>query len=98
MLFEKCKEICDILTHNVQDVGADKLLYENQHNGYYIFGLDVLVKPDLTPILIKCNETPGFDTLTLSANARLSKMIYKWVNSTVLEPLFGKKSTNQHYA
>ena len=73
------------------------LLFENQQNGYYIYGLDILVKDNLEPVLVECNNQVGFSFHTEENRKELSEIIYGWVNETILEPLFnypGKATSN----
>lgn len=74
------------------------LLFENQENGYHIFGMDILVSKDLEPILVECNERPGMSTKKPSAMTFLSKTIYGWINETILEPLFKHPGKATQYA
>jgi len=72
----------------------NSLLYENQQNGYHIYGLDILVRDNLEPVLVECNNQPGFTSID---NKNLSDILYRWINETVLEPLFkypGKATSN----
>ena len=66
---------------------ARKLLFENQENGYHIYGMDILVRSNLQPVLIECNSMPGFQSKTDSTDF-LSKLTFGWINETILEPLF----------
>ena len=92
-IYESCKNICKILTDLIlEKTGSNKeyskILYDNQKNGYYIFGLDVFIKNNLEPILIECNEKPGFNTKNNKDNKHLSNLIYGWINEIILESLF----------
>ena len=92
-IYESCKNICKILTDLIlEKTGSNKeyskILYDNQKNGYYIFGLDVFIKNNLEPILIECNEQPGFSTKNNKDNKYLSNLIYGWINEIILESLF----------
>lgn len=76
----------------------NSLLYENQQNGYYIYGLDILVRDNLEPVLIECNNQTGYETLTITKNKELSNIIYGWINETILEPLFKHPGHATQYA
>ena len=67
---------------------AKKLLFENQQNGYYIYGLDILIKADLDPALVECNIEPSVKCHTPENMKILSKLMYGWINKIILEPLF----------
>ena len=64
------------------------LLFENQDNGYYIYGLDILIRNNLEPVLIECNKETGYGCFTEAKMNELSQNIFKWINETILEPLF----------
>ena len=85
-LWHKCREICCILTKLIEQ-NNKKLLYSNEKNGYYIFGIDMMVDNTFTPKLIEVNEQSGYTCKTHSGLNILSKKIYEWVNATILEPL-----------
>ena len=82
-----CKMITQIFENN-----KNKILLDNQQNGYHIYGLDLLIRNDLTPVFIECNTKPGYGCNGVDCDYRVhqnykSKIIYKWINDTVLEPL-----------
>ena len=92
-IYESCKNICRVLTKLIlEKTGSNKeyskILYDNQKNGYHIFGLDIFIKNNLEPILIECNEKPGFSTKNNKANEYLSNLMYGWINEIILKPLF----------
>lgn len=94
--------INDIILRGIRDiarglsnvvVGLSKkkpksLLYDDQKNGYYIYGLDILVKNNLEPVLIECNIQPSFKCHTTENMKELSELVFGWVHDTILEPLF----------
>ena len=86
-IYKKCQNMCSGITKMIIDKTKGNILYENQRNGYYLFGLDVFITKDLEPILIECNEEPGISSLSREFNIHISKMIYGWINSIILEPL-----------
>jgi hypothetical protein len=94
------REIAKGLSNIVVGISKGKpnsLLYENQRNGYHIYGLDILVKDNLEPVLIECNDKPGIGCKNPETVSRLSEIIYGWINETILEPLFkhpGKATSN----
>ena len=88
-IYKKCKIMCSGITKALnKEHQKSSFLYPNQKNGYQIFGLDILIRDNLEPILIECNDSPGFRTNYSSNNDKLSKIIYGWINEVVLEPLF----------
>ena len=86
-IYKKCQNICSGITKMIISKTNGNILFENQRNGYHIFGLDVFITKDLEPVLIECNEKPGFGTFTIKGNLVLSHNIYRWINSIILEPL-----------
>jgi hypothetical protein len=86
-IYKRCQNMCSGITKMIISKTNGNILYENQRNGYYIFGLDVFITKDLEPVLIECNEKPGFGTFTIKGNLALSHKIYRWINSVILEPL-----------
>jgi hypothetical protein len=96
--YNKCKKLCSGITKSIlynifgtfdinNITNTSKILYENQKNGYHLFGLDIFVTKDFNPILIECNEQPGIGTFSKQGNIKINKIIYKWINSIILEPL-----------
>lgn len=81
------REICGVITKLIA-TRKDKLLYVEQKNGYYLFGLDILVKDDFSLSLIECNNNPSMGQKNKDALIKVSKLIYGWINDVVLEPLF----------
>ena len=50
--YEKCKIICRSIT-KVFIANKNKILFENQDNGYYVYGKDILVKSNFEPFGVK---------------------------------------------
>ena len=94
-ILNSCYEICGILTRMIlEKTGANKkplqILFNNQQNGYFIFGLDIFINNEFEPILIECNEQTGFAGKTINDTTEFSKIIYNWINNNILIPLFKK--------
>jgi len=102
---KKIKNIVDEIQKGIRDIAKNigkivlghykgnpkTVLYDNQDNGYQIYGLDILVKSNLEPVLVECNHKPGFgfhNDKNILKMKKLSELIYGWVNETILEPLF----------
>ena len=79
--------MCSGITKMIISKTNGNILYENQRNGYHLFGLDVFITKDLEPVLIECNESPGFSCFTKSGMNKLSAILFAWINSVILEPL-----------
>jgi hypothetical protein len=88
-ILEGIREIGKCISNIVNSIYGDKpksLLFENQKNGYYIYGLDILVRNNLEPVLVECNNQPSL--ISIIDNKELSEILYGWINETILEPLF----------
>ena len=83
----KCRIICSGIT-NVFIANKDKILFENQDNGYYLYGLDILVKSNFEPVIIEINGNPSFGMKTMENSEYISKILFDWINEIVIEPLF----------
>jgi len=83
----KCKIICSSIT-SVFTANKDKILFENQDNGYYLYGLDIFVKSNFEPIIIEINNNPGFGMKNIENSEYLSKILFGWINEIVIEPFF----------
>ena len=91
IMWKHITNICKMITQ-IFEMNKHKLMLDNQQNGYHIYGLDLLIRNDLTPVFIECNTKPGYGCNGLNCDYRIyqnykSKIIYKWINDTVLEPL-----------
>jgi hypothetical protein len=98
-IYNNCKKLCSILGKMIvsETIGYGKnsrILYPDQKNGYRIFGLDVFIKKDLEPVLIECNASPIFSFIKKEGRIKLSKIMYKWINEVILEPLFKYNDPN----
>lgn len=88
-IYNEIKIVCSGISKLIiKSKSNSSFLFDNQKNGFHIFGLDIFIKNDLSPVLIECNMNPGFGTRTENGQNILSKNIYNWINETVLEPLF----------
>jgi hypothetical protein len=88
-IYSQCKEICSYVSKILLNLNKlNSLLYDNQRNGYYILGIDILVRDNLEPVLIELNDKTGYSFKHSNTLHKMSKEIYNWINDTVLEPLF----------
>jgi hypothetical protein len=90
-ILEGITQIAKCISNIVNSIYGDKpksLLFENQKNGYYIYGLDILVRNNLEPVLVECNNQTGFSFYSIESKKELSETVYGWINETILEPLF----------
>jgi hypothetical protein len=83
----KCRHICSGIT-KVFKANKDKILFENQDNGYYLYGLDILVKSNLEPVIIEINDNPSFVIKTSENSEYMSKILFGWINEIIIEPFF----------
>jgi hypothetical protein len=66
-------------------------LYDNQENGFYLFGIDVMVTDDLKVKLIECNKGPGYTFYRKDTHEYFTTLFFKWINEVILEPTFKYK-------
>jgi hypothetical protein len=68
-------------------IGQDKskLLHQDCQNGYYFYGIDVMITDEMKPILIEVNTRTG-------TPISLRQKFYNWINRVVLEPFFLHKN------
>ena len=77
------KPISKILEKN-----KNNLLYSNEKNMYYIFGVDIMVRDNFDPVFIEVNIGPATGAIKTPFREILSEKLFDWLNDTVLEPLF----------
>lgn len=77
------KPISKILEKN-----KNNLLYSNEKNMYYIFGVDIMVRDNFDPVFIEVNIGPATGAIKTHFREILSEKLFDWLNDTVLEPLF----------
>jgi len=95
------RNIARVLSNIVIGLANEKpksMLFENQQNGYYVYGLDILVRDNLEPVLIECNNQTGFSFHTIEKKKELSEIVYGWINKIILEPLFKHPGKATYYA
>jgi len=90
LIFNKIKLICKAISQIIEK-SKNKLLYPNEKNMYYLFGLDIMVKDNLEPVFIELNEQPGLNCLNNIKCDVFSKEYFQWINDIILEPLFRYK-------
>lgn len=86
-LFNKIKSICSVISQIIKNE-KNKLLYPNEKNMYYLFGLDIMVRDNLEPVFIELNEQPSLLFRKNTIRNLFSKKYYDWINDIILEPLF----------
>jgi len=74
----------------------NKLLYDNQENGYNLFGVDFMIDDTGTVFLIEINITPGMEFISNSEASIFSKKIFNWISECVLEPCFKGTDASKH--
>lgn len=84
---EKCRTICRNIT-KVFVANKDKILFENQDNGYNLYGIDILVKSNFDPVIIEINSNTGLGAKTIENSEYMSKILFGWINEIVIEPFF----------
>ena len=98
-IWEKLKKIVSILAR-ILEKNKKKLLYNNEINGYHLFGIDLMFKinsddngNNIVPVFIEMNEGPGFNFKDPKLKEQYSKYIYDLINETVLETIFKDKNS-----
>jgi hypothetical protein len=97
-IFSQIKDIsrasAEILSNKVKT-------YDNVQNGFYIFGIDLMIEINQTPethtdkhtniykvILLEINEKSGYKTKTPNGRHKLDSLLFNWINNTILKPIF----------
>lgn len=71
-------------------------LYDNQENGYNVYGVDFMIDDTGRVILIEINGTPGMEFNTSAKVSAFCNTLFNWINDCVLEPCFkGTDPTKQ---
>jgi len=63
-------------------------LYDNVENGFNIFGVDLMIRDDLTVVLIECNAEGTYKSKEPETHKKLEDLLFNWVDDVVFEPLF----------
>ena len=87
IIWKHITNMCRILARIFEN-NKDTLLLPNQENGYGLFAIDIIIRDNMVPVFIELNETPMIAANTMEKLDIVSRIIYKWINDTVLEPLF----------
>lgn len=67
-------------------------LYDNVKNGFNIFGVDLMIREDLTVVLIECNAEGGYKSKEPDTHKILENLLFNWIDDVVFEPLFEKNN------
>ena len=89
-LHNKIKSICVVISQIIKK-SQNKLLYPNEKNMYYLFGLDIMVRDNFEPVFIEINEQPGLEFKKNTTRNIFSKEYFQWINDIIFEPLFKYK-------
>jgi hypothetical protein len=84
---DKVKKICSVISKIIEKYKL-QLLYPNEKNAYYLFGLDIMITDNWEPVFIEINENPGLGYENIEFQNDFSREYFQWLNDTVLEPLF----------
>lgn len=87
ILWKHIKNISRVLA-KIFENNKDKLLYSNVKNSYSLFVIDIIVRDNMIPTFIEFNLNPSIGANNDIIYNMFSRIMYKWVNDTVLEPLF----------
>jgi hypothetical protein len=72
------------------------LLYDNQTNGYNIYGVDFMIDDTGRVILIEINKTPGISFNNSKNTSIFCKKLFDWIAECVLEPCFKGTDATKH--
>lgn len=87
IIYNKIISICKVISQIIEK-SKSKLLYPNEKNMYYLFGLDIMVRDNLEPVFIELNEQHALYCLSTIKCNNFSKEYFQWINDIILEPLF----------
>jgi hypothetical protein len=77
------KQMRNILNYTSQILYNNKICnYENIANGFYIFGIDFMIKDNYDVMLIECNDTPGYKRK--EKDYTLEKELFSFINCFTL--------------
>ena len=80
------KQMRNILNYTSQILYNNKVSnYENIANGFYIFGIDFMIKDNYDVMLIECNDTPGYKRK--EKDYTLEKELFSFINNVSFKPL-----------
>jgi hypothetical protein len=71
-------------------------LYDNVKNGFIIFGVDLMIRDDLTVVLIECNDEGTYKSKEPETHKKLENILFNWVDDVIFEPLFTYSKTTKH--
>lgn len=86
-LWKHITNICRVLA-KIFENNKDDLIYSNVKNAYNICAIDIIVRDDMIPAFIELNINPSISAINDIIYNMVSRILYKWINDTVLEPLF----------
>ena len=89
-LWDNISAVCNIIS-TILEQNKKQLIYPNEQNLYYIFGLDVMIRNNLDVVLLEVNEQPGAGFKHDKNRDAFSKTYFQWINDKFLEPLFKNK-------
>ena len=62
-------------------------LFSNHKNGFNIFGSDIMITHDLNPILLECNDDPGFSPRN-PEKTFFDEQFFNLIEDVILQPAF----------
>jgi hypothetical protein len=90
-LQEDMQSIMDKVSKVLQYGDTGVKIYNNHKNGFQIEGIDIMINDKMQPILIECNNKPGFSYRT-NKGAELQKRLFAFIDKHALQPIFGANS------
>jgi hypothetical protein len=86
------KQIRTIFKSIAQLLSKTVNLYDNIKNGFNIFGVDLMIRDDMSVVLIECNDEGTYKSKAPDTHKKLENIIFNWVNDVILESLFGNNN------
>jgi len=66
--------------------------FPNFKNAFQVEGCDIMITEDLQPILIECNNKPGFSNKTAKTDD-IQREFFNFIDRNLLAPVFGRKDS-----
>ena len=91
-IFTQIKTILKCITQIITNTDIkQKWLYPEHKNGFLVMGADFMMDESGTVYLIEVNNKPGYTYNKRENNIKFSKLLFDWINESVVEPYFLNK-------
>ena len=97
-ILEQMRTILAVFPTIIVEYNKDinKMLYDNQENGYNLYGVDFMIDDTGTVFLIEINKTPGITFHNLKNTSIFCNILFDWIAECVLEPCFKGSDASKH--